>query len=181
MNRWIFWFSLCLFAVVIAGALRSVFQRQWWFLRKTDDAKQAYLVLAVAAAALFTWGYFGDRLEIKSVAIAGVTAEVKTLQQRVQTFSEQMEVFFNGKKIEVFDKKNWNQKIRKVGRTKYSFVLEATLEREPIPNSVEVFEGVLLMPEQDYQIAGKTVRFPANEDKPVEELSIKYYPRVPAK
>jgi hypothetical protein len=178
MNRWLLWFSLFLFAIVILGALRSVFQRQWMFLHKTDDAKQAYIVLAVTAAALFARAYFGDRLEFRSVEIAGVTAEVKTLQQRVQTFSEQMESFLNGKRIEVFNKKNWSQKIRKVGRTKDAFILEATLEQEPIPNTLEVFEGILMMPEQDYHFEGKVVRFPSNEDKPSIEITIKYYPRV---
>ena len=148
-------------------------------MRKTDEAKEAYTVLAIAAAALFTWGYFGDKLEVKSIAIAGVTADVRTLQKRVQTLSEQMEVFFKSKKIEVFDKKNWTQKVRTVRRLRpRGFILEATLEAEPIPNSIEVFEGVLLMPEQDYQVEGKTVRFPANENVPDDEITIKYYPRA---
>jgi hypothetical protein len=178
MNRWMLYFSLFLFAVVIVGALCSVFQRQWLFLRKTDDAKQAYIVLAVTAVALFTWAYFGDKLEVKSVAIAGVTADVNILKHRVETFSEQMETFLNGKKIEVFDKTNWSQRIRKIGRAKGSFLLEVTLEQEPIPSTVEIFEGVLMMPEQDYHFEGKVVRFPSNQGKPTVDITIKYYPRV---
>jgi hypothetical protein len=178
MTRVLLWFSLFLFALVVAGAFRSVFQKSWWFLRKTDEAKQAYAVLAIAAAALFAWSYFGDKLEVRSIAIGGVTADVRTLQQEVQTLSEQMEVFFRSKKVEVFDKTNWTQKIRTVQRLKpHGFILEATLKAEPIPNSIEVFEGPLLMPEQDYQIDGKTVRFPANENVPDDEITIKYYPR----
>lgn len=178
MNRCMLWFSLFLFALIIAGALRSVFQWHWWFFRKTDEAKQAYAVLAVAAAAMFTWAYFGERLEVKSIEIAGFKAEVKTLQQQVQTFSEQMEAFLKGKKIEVFNKGNWSQKIRKVAKDRNGFTLEVTLEQEPIPNTVEVFQGVLMMPEQDYHVRERIVRFPSSEDRPLDEITIKYYPRV---
>jgi hypothetical protein len=58
--------------------------------------------------------------------------------------------------------------------------LEVTLEQEPIPGSVEVYDGVLLMPETQYHIQGRTLRFPANTDEPVDGLTIKYYPRLPA-
>jgi hypothetical protein len=61
---------------------------------------------------------------------------------------------------------------------KNGVVLEVTLQQEPIVNSVEVFEGVLLMPEQDYHIDGRVVRFPANTDNPESGLTIKYYPRI---
>ena len=37
---------------------------------------------------------------------------------------------------------------------------------------------VLLMPEQDYHIDGRVVRFPANTDKPENGLTVEYYPRV---
>jgi|ERR1700685_1801695 len=181
MNRWQLWFSLPLFTIVILGALRSIFDPKWPFLQKTDDAKHAYLVLAVTATALFAWVYFGDRLEFKSIEIAGVTAEVRALHQQVQTFSEQMEAFLKGKKIEVLNKKNWNQKVRTVGRNKYgTFTLDVTLDQEPIPGTIEVLEGVLMMPEQDYQIDGKELRFPSNYGVPTEgvQIAIKYYPRV---
>jgi hypothetical protein len=55
-----------------------------------------------------------------------------------------------------------------------------TLQQEPIPNSVEVLEGVLLMPEQDYHINGRVLRFLANNDSPDTGLTITYYPRVVA-
>ena len=71
MNRLLFWISILLFALIVVAALRSVFQKQWWFLRETDKAKEAYVVLGVAAAALFTWAYFGAKLQIKSLAGCG--------------------------------------------------------------------------------------------------------------
>jgi hypothetical protein len=90
-----------------------------------------------------------------------------------------MELFFKSKKIEIFDRSNWNR-VRTVEKSRWHIVLEVTLDKEPIPNSIEVFEGVLLMPEQDYRVDGKTVRFPANTETPSEGLTIKYYPRYAA-
>jgi hypothetical protein len=55
-----------------------------------------------------------------------------------------------------------------------------TLDLPPIPGSVEVYEGVRLMPEQMYEVEGRVVRFPANTDKPVNGLTNKYYPRAAA-
>ena len=179
MDTAILWLSLVLFLIVVVAALRSVFEKRWLFLRKVDDARQAYIVLAIAAAGLFVWAYFGTKLEIKSIEIAGVKAEVKGLQQRVATLSEQMELFFKSKKIEVFDRTNWNR-VRTIENSRARVILEVTLELEPIPNSIEVFDGVLLMPEQDYRIDGRVVRFPANTNTPQDGLTIKYYPRVNA-
>ncbi len=88
-----------------------------------------------------------------------------------------MEVFFKSKRIEIFDRKNWNQ-VRRVSKSRTGVILEVTLKQEPIPGSVEVLEGVLLMPEQEYRINGHNVQFPANTDTPEDGITIKYYPRV---
>ena len=103
----------------------------------------------------------------------------QVLKQRVASLSEQMELFFKSKKIEVFNRSNWSR-VRTVEKSGRKIILELTLEREPIPNSIEVFEGVLLMPEQDYRVEGRVVRFPANTDTPTDGLTIKYYSRVPS-
>jgi hypothetical protein len=171
------WLSLILFLIVTIGALRSVFERQWIFLRTFNEAKEAYVVLAVAATGLFIWAHFGSKLHITSIEVAGVKAELGNLQQKVATLSDQMELFFQRKKIEVFDKSNWNR-VRVVEKARWHLVLEVTLQEEPIPNSVEVFEGPLPMPEQDYQLNGRILRFPANTDEPSSGLTIKYYPRA---
>ena len=47
------WLSLFLFLIVTVGALRSVFEQRWIFLRKFDDAKESYVVLAIVATVLF--------------------------------------------------------------------------------------------------------------------------------
>jgi hypothetical protein len=170
--------SLILLLIVVFGALRTVLQSQWPFLREFDKATQAYLLLAVVAVALFAWVRLGgSNVRIKSIEIAGVKAEVGELKQKVATLSQQTEVFFQSKRIEVFDRNNWNR-VRTFQKSGRKIILEVTLEQTPIPNSVEVFEGVLLMPEQDYQINGATVRFPANTNTPEPGLTIKYYPRI---
>jgi len=178
MDRVVVCGSLILFGVVLLGAFRTVFELRFPFVRKLDTVTwQAYAVLAIAAIGLLGWR-FTDLRRIQSFEIAGVKATLGNLQQKVDTLSDQMEAFFKRKKTEVFDKHNWNQ-VRRVGISgKKGVVLEVTLEQEPIVNSVEVFEGVLLMPEQDYQIDGRVVRFSANTDKPEIGLTVKYYPRV---
>jgi hypothetical protein len=65
-----------------------------------------------------------------------------------------------------------------VGKNGNGVLLEVTLEQEPILGSIEVYEGVLEMPEQQYHVEGRVVRFPANTDKPLDGLTIKYYPRL---
>lgn len=178
MNTVVVCGSLILFGIVVLGALRTVLDPRIPFVRKLDTVTwQAYAVLAIAAIALLAWR-FTDLRRIQSVEIAGVKTTLGDLQQKVDTLSDQMEAFFKRKKTEVFDKHNWNE-VRRVGTSgKKGVVLEVTLQQEPIVNSVEVFEGVLLMPEQDYQFDGRVVRFPANTDKPEIGLTIKYYPRV---
>jgi hypothetical protein len=178
MNTVVVCGSLILFGVVLLGALRAVFDRRIPFFRKLDtETWQAYTVLAIAAIGLLAWR-FADLRRIQSFEIAGVKATLGDLQQKVDTLSDQMEAFFKRKKTEVFDKHNWDH-VRKVGTSgKKGVVLEVTLQQEPILNSVEVFEGVLLMPEQYYHIDGRVVQFPANTDKPEVGLTVKYYPRV---
>ena len=132
-------------------------------------------MLAIAAAALLAWDYYVRR--IQSFEIAGVKATLTDVRQRVDTISDQVEALFKLKKIEGFDSHNW-ARVRRVSGPGPDVVLEVTLEQPPIPGSIEVYEGVLLMPEQKYQVEGRVVRFPANTDKPDDGLTIKYYPRV---
>ena len=72
---------------------------------------------------------------------------------------------------------NW-ARVRRVSGTNQHYTLEVTMELPPIPGSVEVYEGVLLMPEQKYDVDGRVIRFPANADDPELGLTIKYYPRL---
>jgi|ERR1017187_6214075 hypothetical protein len=170
------WFSLILFVIVFCGVLRTIFERRFPFVREfSETTRHAYIVLAVGAIALLAWSRLD--LHVESVEIAGVKASVGELKQKVETLSDQMEVFFKSKRIEVFNRKNWDR-VRRVGETKDGVMLEATLEQEPIPGSVEVYEGVLLMPEPDYRIKGRKVQFLGNSGTPEDGLTIKYYPRT---
>jgi hypothetical protein len=177
MEKVFLYVSIALCVVVIVAALRSIFQRTWPFLRKVDEEKQAYVVLVVAAVGMFAWSHYSKKMHLTSVEFLGVKTQVDQLDEKVTSLSNEMEIFFGKKKIEVFDRRNWNR-IRKVGKSEGHFILEVTLEHEPIRNSVEVFAGVLPMPEQDYSIKGSVLRFPANTDKPTEDITIKYYPRA---
>ena len=89
-----------------------------------------------------------------------------------------MEVFFKSKRIETFTKKNWNR-VHVISKQGNHIILSVTLQQAPIPGSVEVFDGVLLMPEQEYHIDGREIQFPADTDTPEDGLTIKYYPKVP--
>lgn len=170
------WFSIILFAILFCGVLRTVLEGNYPFIRKLQaETRDAYILLLLAATGLFTWTHFD--LHVQSVEIAGVRASVGQLQHRVNTLSQQMEVFFQRKRIEVFDQKNWSR-VRLVRRTQEGVVLQVTLVQQPIPGSVEVYEGVLLMPETMYHINGRELQFTANTDKPNIGLTIKYYPRI---
>jgi hypothetical protein len=171
--------SLLLFLVVLAGALRTIFERNFPFIRKfCEDTRQSYLVLVIAAASLLAWNYV-DLRRVQSFEIAGVKTTLTEVQHKVGTLSDQVEELFKRKKIEVFDSHNW-ARVRRVSGTDQHYILEVTLEFPPIPGSVEVYEGVLLMPEQKYEVDGRVVRFPANADDPELGLTIKYYPRLVA-
>lgn len=172
------WFSLVLFLIVLVGVLRTILEPRFPFVRDFDDARrQAYILLVVVAVGFFAWAQLD--LHIESFEVAGLKATVGQLQQRVETLSDQMEVFFKSKRIEVFNRKNWDR-VRMVGKSGHGVILEVTLEQEPIPGSVEVYEGALPMPEQEYHFEGRKVQFPANTETPQDGLTIKYYPRAPA-
>jgi hypothetical protein len=175
MENVLLYLSIALFVVVIVAALRSILQRTWPFLCEVDKAKQAYTILIVAAVAAFAWSRYRNEMRLTSVDILGVKADVGQLSVKVTTLSDEMEIFFSKKKIEVFNARNWSR-IRSVGKSEDHFILEVTLEHEPIRNSVEVFEGVLPMPEQDYTVNGTVLQFPANTDRPTNSITIKYYP-----
>jgi hypothetical protein len=170
------WISLLLLLLVILGALRTIFERKVLFLRKFgEETQKSYMVLAVAGALLLAWSanVLG---RLQSFEIVGlIKAQLNDVQQKVDTLSEQMEKVFKLKKIEIFDSHNW-AKVHRVNAAGQGIELEVTLERAPIPNSVQVYEGVLLMPEEKYKVEGRVVRFPANTDKPDIGLKIEYYP-----
>jgi hypothetical protein len=81
------WVPFALFAIVIAGAIHTVFQKKWVFLRKLDDStRHAYTVLTVAAVVLLAWAKLPD-LHIEALEIAGVKASVKKVEtQSADTF-----------------------------------------------------------------------------------------------
>jgi hypothetical protein len=177
MKSAVLYLSLFLLLVVLVGALRSIFERRFPFIRKlSEETRQSYMVLVIAAASLLVWNYV-DLRRVQSFEIAGVKATLTEVQQKVGTLSDQVEELFKRKKIEVFDSHNW-ARVRKMSGTNQHYTLEVTLELSPIPGSVEVYEGVLLMPEQKYEVDGRVIRFPANADDPELGLTIKYYPRL---
>jgi hypothetical protein len=179
MKSAILYISIFLFLVVLAGALRTIFERNFPFIRKfCEETRQSYMVLVIAAASLLVWN-FVDLRRVQSFEIAGVKATLTEVQQKVGTLSDQVEELFKRKKLEVFDSHNW-ARVRRVSGTNQHYKLEVTLELPPIPGSVEVYEGVLLMPEQKYEVDGRVIRFPANADDPGLGLTIKYYPRLAA-
>jgi hypothetical protein len=92
-----------------------------------------------------------------------------------------METFFSRKKIEVFNANN-KGRIRVLSRRPDgTYNLEVTLEQEAIPKSVQVYSGVLPMPEQDFRLLtdNRTLQFPANGVPTKDsEITITYYPRT---
>lgn len=182
MKKLALYIAVALFLILLTGVLRAIFEKEFPFVRALDDkTRSAYMLLAFVAIVLFAWGKLDlHDLHLDSIEVAGIKASVGSLQKKVETLSEQMEAFFKSKRIEQFDKKNW-YRVQKIGREKTGVILEVTLEQEPIPGSVEVFEGVLLMPEQDYHIDGRRLRFLANDATGEDGLTIKYYPRISSK
>lgn len=150
--------SLLLLFLVLGGALRTIFERSFPFVRKfCGDTRQSYLVLVIAAASLLVWNYV-DLRRVQSFEIAGVKASLTNVQQKVDTLSDQIEELFKRKKIESFNSHNW-ARVRRVSADGQGIKLEVTLELPPIPGSVEVYEGVLQMPEQMYELEDRVIRF----------------------
>lgn len=142
------WFSLILFLIVLLEALRTILEHRFPFVRDFNDAtRQAYILLVLSATVLFVWTR--PDLHVESWEVAGLKVSVGQLQQKVETLSDQMQVFFKSKRIEVFNRNNWDR-IRRVGKPENGVVLEMTLEQEPIRGSIEVYEGVLLILELEY-------------------------------
>jgi hypothetical protein len=173
--------SLTLVGIIALGALRTILEKKPPFLRKwADDTRQAYIALTIAAAALLAWAVLGEKLKdlrLESVDIAGVKANVGKLEKRVDTLSDQMKAFFARKVVETFNENNWNR-VRMVRKSESGVILEVTLKQRPIPGSLEVFEGPLPMPEQEYKLSGRVIQFLANTDQPTNGLTIKYFPEI---
>ena|SRR6185437_4115830 len=169
--------SFALFALVAFSALRTIFDPRFPFVKKWENgARQAYLALTIAAVGLLAWAVFNGQLHIVSIEIGGVKATVGSLEKKVDTLSDQMKVFFSSKAIERFTARNWSQ-VRTVRKgTDVPFILEVTLKQKPLPGSIDVYEGVLRMPEFMYHISGRELQFPANGNTPKDELTITYYP-----
>jgi hypothetical protein len=166
--------SVLLFLIVLIAVIRAIVQPKFPLFKQFDIQTQpAYMVLAACAAVLLA--FFAFDLRIASADILGV--RLQTLEKKVDTFSAQMEAFFRGKKIETFNRQNWNR-VQTIGKATDHVLLEVTLEQEPIPGSIEVLEGPLPMPEQEYYLNGKRLQFPANSDKPDSGITVKYFPRV---
>jgi hypothetical protein len=171
--------SAFMLLVLVIGTFRSVLQKRFPFVRKFDEeTHHAYLSIGVISLALAIW-YLFPSLKVESVEVAGVKATVQTLQTRVDTLSDQMEAFFKRKKIEIFDMKA-RDRVRVIAKTTHGFIVEVTLQQDPIPGSVEVDEGVLQMPEAQYHVNGKFLQFPSNVPGPDKNIkyTVKYYPRV---
>ncbi|HEY2912625.1 MAG TPA: hypothetical protein VGK21_04650 [Candidatus Angelobacter sp.] len=173
--------AIGLFAIIALGAIRTILEAKFPFLRKwNDETRQAYLALTIAAAGLLAWAVLGEKLKdlrVDSVEIAGVKASVGQLEKRVDTLSDQMKAFFARKVVETLNEKNWNR-VRLIRKFESGVILEVTLKQKPIPGSIEVFEGPLPMPEQQYKLSGRVLQFPANTEKSTEGLTIKYYPEL---
>lgn len=166
--------AVVLFIVVAVAAFRAVLDPK---PKKLDaETAPAYTFLLLCAVALFAIAKLD--LHINSLNVWGVTADLRT---KVESLSAQMEVFYNTKLFETFDRSNWDRVKHLPGKNKVGGpILQVELEHEPIPGSVEVYEGVLLMPQIQYIIDGRSLQFPANSYTPEIGLTVSYYPRVKA-
>jgi hypothetical protein len=175
MKALAFYVSLALAAVVIVAIGRAIFERK--IVPKKLDAATApaYSVVIAVAVVLFAWSHL--HMHVDSIEGAGIKASIDRLDAKVETIQQQMAGFYKSRRIEKFNKSNWDQ-VKKLGRTAQgSAILEITLAETPIPESVEIFEGVLPMPADEFHFDGRTVRFIANSDKPDIGLTVMYYPK----
>jgi len=145
--------------VVIVGSFKSVLSSG---IPKPFDSttRDAYLTLGAIATALFALALWKTG-KLTSFEIAGIKGEVQRIDQRVTTLSEQIEDLYKAKKRETFDASNWQQvRVKRVLPNREGFELELTLREAPIPNSVEVFRGVLTIPPDNITfIEGNVIRF----------------------
>lgn len=182
--------GLCLLAVLL-GALRTVLEKPHFiFVRKFEEStRYSYIGLTVLGVALLIVGFFPD-LQLRSVDVLGLKAEVGKLDTKVETLSQQMEAFFKQRKSEIFDvKHNWDR-VRILSRTKtpqsvdfWDYRLAITLEQEPIEGSVDIWLGINPMP--NFKLDGKVVTFEVTwsetPDAPFgtyENIRVTYYPRA---
>jgi len=174
--------SIALFVLVLAGVIRAVFEPHRPFIRAFDEkTKYAYfaIIFGAFACALFAWAP-RHNLRIDAVEVAGMKISLQTLETKVNaltgqvdTLSEQLKAFFKYRTEEDFDSRNWNR-VRTVSKLKnHGFVLEVTVKEEPIPGSVEVDEGAIVLT-HDPKIDGKKIQFAANSEKPDIGLKITY-------
>jgi len=170
-------FSVFLLLVVLVGALHTVWEPHFPFFKTFEaDARPAYVMLAIAGAAFLVLSFI-DYRRIQTIEVAGVKASLGELSQKVDTLADRLEEFYQSEKTEVFGEGNWDR-VKTVGRSDTGYILEVLLEQPPIPGSVRVFEGVLLLPQRFYHVDGKRLTFPSNINEPSNTLTVYYHPRT---
>jgi hypothetical protein len=171
--------GIILIVLVLLGCFRTVFDTKRPFLRKFDEAEHAYIALVIAGIAIVALPRI-DFSRVVSIKGGGIEASLREINQKVGSLSEQVEEFYRSEKVEIFDDKNW-ARIRTVSKTgDGDWVFEVVLEQPPIPGSVRVYEGILLLPLRRYQIDGNRLRFPSNSERPFDPIAIYYHPRTTA-
>ena len=178
---------------LLIGTLRALFDKRAPFIRPLEDGTRSAFIVLGAAALLLLAINLVDLHRVQSIELAGgkvtlaqvnqkvegVTQTVQGVTQRVETLASEIETFYESERMEIFDKRNWNRIRVHQKKPDHSFILEVTLNEVPIPKSILVMEGVLPMPRQLYEVAGRRLRFPANSDQPFYEvITITYHVRA---
>jgi hypothetical protein len=184
--------------LAVIGTLRSVLQAKRPFVRPLEDGTRAgYISLTIAAAVLIAVNVFdfsrvqsfeigggkvslaqvNQKVEGVSKKVEGVNQRVDGVSQQVASLASQLEAFYGSERLEVFDERNLNRlrTYKQVGEKQ--FILEVTLKETPIPKSVLVMEGPLVVPKQDYEVSGRVLRFPCPVEKPTFAITITYHAR----
>jgi hypothetical protein len=179
MKTFAIYSAAALILIVLFGALRAVLEAKPLFIKPLNDTTRlAYLVLAAAAFAILAVAFI-DLQRVETLEIGGVRTTLRMIENKVDTLADQVEEMFKRKRIEMFNAKNWGR-LHTVRKTTDGVILEVTLEQEPIVGSIEVYEGVLLMPESEYKVRERTLQFWANSDHPSPDIAItiKYFPKL---
>ena len=185
--------GLCLLLVVL-GALRGILDPpRFKFIRGFEEAtRYPYVVLALLGIGLLMIGFFPN-IELRSVDLLGLKADVGRIEKRVDTLSDQMETFFKQRRTEIFDRShgNWD-KVQIVsrephpeGKDTFIYRVAITLEHEAFVGSVDVWFGI--NPMTDLTLNGKIVtvnnliwtEYPEDPIGKNEAFRVVYYPKVP--
>lgn len=155
--------AFSILVIILFGALKTIWRKELIIPLKPigQDTRDAYIVLGVIAGlSLVAIVLMTNALEVEKIEGGGVVLTRRALTQKVQGVEEFLANFYALHKWESFGKAEWKHLFKHIREDIYEVTLH--LKQEPVPDSLFVSRGSLVVMPQDISVKGTTLTFRTN-------------------